>query len=204
MLSLPDFLLAVYCLVDDAYRAFLTQMHHGKPLRGRGRAPALSDSEVITMVVVGEFLGIDTDRGIHHYFYHHWRALFPRIPSRTSFLRQAANLWVVIGHIQRALARHMGAFEDDCHIVDGFPMVVANINRAKRAKSFRGYATRGYCASKKQWFYGFHGVVLISLTGVVVDLTVVASNIDEREAAWDVLDGILGKLLGDKGYLSRV
>jgi hypothetical protein len=37
----------------------------------------------------------------------------------------------------------LGAFDDDCHIVDGLPMTVANINRAKRTKSFRGEATQG-------------------------------------------------------------
>lgn len=45
------------------------------------------------MEVVGEFLGIDTDKGIHGYFKRHWAELFPRIPDRSAFLRQSANLW---------------------------------------------------------------------------------------------------------------
>jgi hypothetical protein len=203
MFSVLDFILVVYCLIDDAYRAFLHDMRANKPLRRSGPAPKLSDAEVITMLIVGEFLGFDTDEGIHRYFRQHWGKLFPKIPDRTTFLRQAANLWVVIAHIQRALARHLGAFDDDCHIVDGLPMTVANINRAKRTKSFRGEATQGYCASKKQYFYGFHGTLLISLSGVITGFTVTGANVDEREAAWDVLDEVIGLMLGDKGYISR-
>jgi hypothetical protein len=203
MLSVYDFILAVYCLVDDSYRSFLRSMRGNKPLRTSGPNPKLSDSEVITMIVVGEFLGYDTDEGIHQYFRQHWDALFPNIPNRTTFLRQAANLWVVIAHIQRTIACYLGAFDDDCHIVDGLPMTVANVNRAKRTKSFRGEATKGYCASKKQYFYGFHGTLLVSLGGVITGFTATAANVDEREAAWDVLDEVMGLLLGDKGYISH-
>jgi len=35
------------------------------------------DSEVITMEVVGEFLGIDTDKHIWQYFREHWLMFFP-------------------------------------------------------------------------------------------------------------------------------
>jgi hypothetical protein len=203
MLSVSDFIHAVYALIDDAYRAFLRESCGGRPLRASGRTPCLSDSEVITMIVVGEFLGFDTDEGIHAYFRQHWGQLFHRIPHRTTFLRQAANLWVIIAHIQQALARHLGAFDDTVHIVDGLPMTVANVNRAKRTKSFRGEATIGYCASKRLYFYGFHGHLLISLGGVITSFSVTGANVDERRAAWDLLDHVVGLLLGDKGYISR-
>jgi hypothetical protein len=37
----------------------------GRCIRSRGPAPKLSDAEVLTIEVVGEFLGIDTDKGIY-------------------------------------------------------------------------------------------------------------------------------------------
>jgi len=49
------------------------------PWRRRGPQPTLSDSEVLTMEVVGEFLGYDTDEGIFDYFYWHWLDLFPAL-----------------------------------------------------------------------------------------------------------------------------
>jgi hypothetical protein len=44
----------------------------------------------MTMETVAEFQGIDTDRAIRQYFRRHWSALFPRLKSCSSFVRQAA------------------------------------------------------------------------------------------------------------------
>ncbi len=43
-------LIYVYCIVDDFMK--------GKRIRTRGPQPLLSDSEVITMEIIGSFLGI--------------------------------------------------------------------------------------------------------------------------------------------------
>jgi len=43
--------------------------------------------------------------------------------------------------------------------------------------------------------------LLIDLRGVVVGVTVTAANVDERDAAYDILQAIAGLLLGDKGYI---
>lgn len=91
MLSIEDFIITVFCLVDDWLRDFPPWLH----LRSRGFEPALSDSEVIAMELIGVFLGIDTDKGIWAYFRRHWLPFFPRLASRSTFVRQAANLFAV-------------------------------------------------------------------------------------------------------------
>ena len=93
--------------------------------------PILSDSEVITMLIVGEFLGYDTDKAIWSYFRKHHRRLFPRLGHRTTFVRQAANLWWFTGALQRVLAKHLGALDDLVHVVDGFPILVAHLARGR-------------------------------------------------------------------------
>ena len=202
-MTVEDFLLAVYTLVDSLLQPLVSLHTNGRGLRAGRVQPKLSDSEVITMVVAGEFLGIDTDKHIWGYFKEHHRALFPRLGHRTTFLRQAANLWWFIGELQQLLAGRLGALADEVRIIDGFPMVVANINRASRTRSFRGEASRGYCAAKKHHFHGFRGHLVIALSGVVTSCTVTAANVDERQATWEVLDDEIELLLGDKGYLSR-
>lgn len=54
-------------------------------LRQRGFKPRLSDSEIITMEIIAEFLGIDTDKDAWEYFCNHWRELFPKIGSRANW-----------------------------------------------------------------------------------------------------------------------
>ena len=84
-MDLETFIVAVFCLVDD----FVRELCRGRKLRQRGPAPVLADSEVLTVEIVGAFLGVDTDRGLHAYFRHHFGHLFPglREVHRTTFVR---------------------------------------------------------------------------------------------------------------------
>jgi hypothetical protein len=79
------------------------------PLRQRGFSPKLSDSEVLTMEIVGEFLGIDMEKHIWQYFRRQWSPWFPQLGSRSTFVRQAANLWCSKHIIQEKLATSLGA-----------------------------------------------------------------------------------------------
>jgi hypothetical protein len=86
-MDITTFMIAIFCRIDD----FLV----GKRLRKRGPRPTLRDSEVLTIEVVGEFLGIDTESGIFTYFCRHYADWFPGLRKihRTTFTRQVANLW---------------------------------------------------------------------------------------------------------------
>lgn len=90
-MPLEDFIIAVFCCVEQMWQKSPMPAR----LRQRGFAPKLSDSEVITMEIVGEFLGFDSDQQIWKYFRSHWRHWFPSLGSRSTFLRQAANLWYI-------------------------------------------------------------------------------------------------------------
>jgi hypothetical protein len=89
------------------------------------------------------------------------------------------------------------------HLIDGIPIPLCCFSRAPRCHSFRGEADYGYCAAKKQTYYGFHGHLLISTTGVITGFTLTPANGSEREALWDVVSNIHGLLIGDKGYISQ-
>jgi len=199
MFSIEEFIIAVFCCVDD----LLNGMTHGHPIRQKGFAPALSDSEVVTMEIVAEYQGIDADQAIWKYFHRHWLAFFPGLKSRTSFVRQAANLWQYKQQIQQRLATELGGFDDRVHLVDGIPIPLCCFSRAPRCRSFSAEADYGYCAAKKQTYYGFHGHLLISLSGVITGFTLTPATGSEREALWDLVAGTQGLLIGDKGYLSQ-
>jgi hypothetical protein len=69
MFDTEEFIIAVFCCVDD----FFAEITRGSRIRSRGFAPSLSDSEVITMEIVGEFQSIDRDKDIWKYFRDHWQ-----------------------------------------------------------------------------------------------------------------------------------
>lgn len=198
-MSLEDFIIVVYVWVDDQLKEWLGPTRR---LRQRGFAPQLSDSEAITLMVVGEFLGYDTDVGIWAYFRQHWAAWFPGLRSRSGFARQAANLWVATQALQERLSTALGAMDDPVHLVDGFPVPVCVITRARRCVRFSAVADYGHCAAKNTRYYGLHGHLLVGSSGVMTRLTLSAANIDERQALWELTELLAGRLIGDKGYLS--
>src|SRR5215203_3441016 len=71
-MDLSTFIITVFCLIDDRLKDL------GR-LRERGPAPTLCDSEVLTIEVVGEFLGLDEDTELFAYFRRHYAHFFPNL-----------------------------------------------------------------------------------------------------------------------------
>jgi len=70
-MSMEEFIIEVFFMVDEHMKKVIGS----KKLRQRGFSPKLSDSEVITMEIVGEFLGMDKDMDIFRYFNSSWHQL---------------------------------------------------------------------------------------------------------------------------------
>lgn len=196
-MSMEEFIITVYCIVDD----LMKKIGENLKIRKSGFNPALSDSEMITMELVSEFSGIDTDKGAWEYFCNHWQFLFPNLGSRSNFAKHAANLWAIKQMMQKELAKQLGATSDFLHLSDGFPMPVCHFKRANFSQIFSGEASYGYCASKGETYYGFKGNLLINSEGVITATTVTQANIDERESLWDLVNGIHGTIISDKGLI---
>ena len=101
--QVEDFIITVFCLIDDLYKQLIS-----KPLRRRGSTPKLTDAEVITMEITAEFLGFHTDKAIWLYHKQHWQSLFPQICHRSQFVRQSANLWQVKQQLHQLVIRTIG------------------------------------------------------------------------------------------------
>jgi hypothetical protein len=85
-------LITVYCLIDGWLA--------GRRLRQRGPTPVLSDGEVLTVECVGEFLGIDTDKGLYDDFRRHYRDWL-HMPEVTDRLQAAGVLSSLPRHSRR-------------------------------------------------------------------------------------------------------
>lgn len=169
-MPLEDFIIVVYSLVDDWFRKL------PYPLRQRGYAPTFTDAEVVTLEIIAEYLGLEQDKQAWQYFNRHWRDWFPCLPTRTTYIRQCANLWAAKQQLQADLCDEIGAMDSRIHRVDGFPLKLCNFKRAPRCRLFAGEAAHGYCASKAMNYYGFQGVLIVSSAGVITGFTVMAAN----------------------------
>ena len=177
MFNIDEFIIAVYLCVDAHLELLLTLY----PPRGRGFAPGLRDSEVLTLAMVGEFLGHPDDSAIGRYFRRHWQPWFPGLGHRSTFIRQAANLWQYKQRMHQRLIQALAADQQNLYLMDRFPMPVCGFKRAPQARGCQGSASFGRSATKLGTFYGFRGHLLINAQGAVLGLAVTPVNVDERD-----------------------
>lgn len=195
-MTLEDLIITTYCFVDDYLKE--SGFTH---LRKRGESPALSDAEVITLEIVGEYLGHGSDKRIWAYFKEHWHHFFPTIVCRTSFSRQCANLSEVKKKLQEYVSSEVST-DQNLYLCDGFPVPVCHIKRYKRSKTeLRIRGSAGYCAAKAEHYFGFKGHLLITQHGSVVAYELAAANVDERDILPEIVGNRDGMLIGDKGLI---
>lgn len=191
------FIIYVYCLVCQQFARIVAE----KPLRRRGYPPALSDEEVITLEVCGEYLGFDKDEAIFDYFVAHYAEWFPNLKQRTTFVRQAANLWQVKAMIQQRLTHISGQATDPVQIIDTMPLPVCVYTRSQRDRCFKPDADYGYCAAKDMHYYGFKMGLRISRDGMILHYPLLPARPHDSKLLDDLIEGFQGVALADKGFI---
>lgn len=197
-MSRDDFIIYVYCVVCDEYPKAKTNCH----LREQGGfSPALTDEEVITMQVCGEFFKQHTDKDLYNYFYAHYRHFFPQLRDRSLFVRQAANLWGVMRFIQEQLVIHSGQAQEGIQIVDTMPLPVCGYTRSARDRCFKPEADYGYCAAKREHYYGFKFGLRITQCGMITAYPLLPARPHDVNFREVLSDGFSGIIPADKGFI---
>lgn len=150
-MDLDTFIIATLCLIDDTIQAGIPQ----ECRRQRGPASQLTPSEVLTILAVGEYLGLDLDLHLSQYFRTHYAAFFPALahPHRTSFTRQAANWWGLTAWAWQRLA-DASWHDDTIGFIDSLPTPVCRFARAKRCRRLLEESAFGKDPVARQTFWG--------------------------------------------------
>lgn len=214
-MTYDDYLLALFYLVDSELAAMNLPR-----LRGRGPRPKLHDSEVITMELAGEFLGLDTDKGIWSHFRRHHLAEFPRLAQvdRTRFARQAADLWRVKQLLHGRLLALLPSRDPACAgeadggeplwLIDSFPLRVCRFKRAPGHKLFREKAAYGRDPTGERLFFGFRVHLRCNGRGACAAAALAPANVADPSLVPELLpppgpDGAgagAGTGIGDRNY----
>ncbi len=196
-MSRSYFIIMVYCLVCEHYQAVIAQ----HPIRRRGFPPALSDEEVITIEICGEYFGFHQDEAIYDYFRTHYLHFFPKLRERTNFVRQAANLWHIKAMIQQRLTQVSGQAADDVQPIDTLPLPVCVYTRSRRDRCFKPHADYGHCSAKKLDYYGFKLGLRISRVGMIIDYPLLPARPHDSQLLDDLIAGFEGVVPADKGFV---
>ena len=194
-MNLIDYIVNVFVMADDFCKIYFP----ARKLRSRGPLPKLADSEVITMELVGEYLGLGTDEGIHHYFCRHWHHLFPNLPDRSNFARQCANVW----DVKQSFFEYLSGFQDHyLQILDSMPIEVCKFVRAKTSQQFKDSAAYGKWFG--QTFFGYRLHLKITDIGMIRQFILAPANEhDIRYVEPLIAQDRGGWVLADKGYRSK-
>lgn len=197
--NLKDFFLVSYVIIDDIYHKIIPDRIR---FRRNYTESKLSDSEIITLAIVGEIHGISSEKAWFNYVRKNLKDLFPNLSHRTRFNRTRRNLESVINAIRKEIGNYLGYNQSDLYIIDSMPIPICGFGRAHFSKRFKDISSYGYCASKKETYYGLKLHAIVTLDGYITDIELTAANVDDREILWEIIPNSYQTIvLGDKGYI---
>lgn len=177
-MDLETFFTLLYVLVDDWYKAYVQAL---KPQTG-GSKPTMSDSEVLTVALVGEWrVGVpwQSERGLVRYMQAHGRGMFPTMLKRSGFNQRVRHLWGAFILLQQAVGALLDTTAALYECVDSLPLVAFSGGQANREKGhwlWQSSVGRGAGG----WFWGDHLLAVVSSSQAVTGWLLGTAAINDR------------------------
>ena len=200
----------IFVLVDDFFQ---TRYQNSNVMRRSHRPPPeFTDSEVVTIQIMGELLSVDSQRAWLNLLRKNWLHLFPKIPERSRFGRRLRKLNYVFSQLQEHLGLQTDANLESYYIVDSFPLTLCHMQRLKGSKKpFEYFANVGYNPSKKIYYYGVKVHLATDLRGIPRFVFMTPANVSDsatlemmvQEIHQTNYSGSTAKVIGDKGYIAK-
>ena len=205
-MNTEDKIIEIFCKVDDfckkfekAKKGFVLTKDNNK--QSRNKPCKLRDSEVISILI---FFHLKRFRNLKifytQYVQKHMTKEFPQTVSYNRFveLEQKAIIPMVL-YLQTCCLGKC----TNISFVDSTKLAVCNNKRIHSNKVFKGIAERGHTTTG--WFYGFKLHIIINDKGEILSFMITQGNTDDRVPLTNenFIKKIIGKLVGDKGYLSE-
>lgn len=196
--SFADFCRWMYVLVDDVWQTL-------RPLfRRPGPAPVCSDSELLTLAIVGECRGWDVETELLS-AWRDYRDLFPHLPSQSRFNRRRRQLLDAFQLVRRVVLAGLDLAQDRPCALDSLPIPVVGFHLVPGSTGdwpCHG-AAFGKVPSKKQTIYGDKLHLRVTLGGVILDFELAPANASDLAVGCELLEGHTDlAAIGDKAYLS--
>lgn len=191
----------LFCHMDDFYESFKSHAESGQlPLKGaKSFNSRLYPSEIMTIVVYFHLSHYRNFKAYYKFLQNHLHKAFPNLVSYNRFVELIPSVLVPL---TRFLDTQMGQVTG-LSFVDSTHVKVCHNKRIKQNKVFKGLAKRG--KSTMGWFFGFKLHLVINDKGELLAFYLSPGNVDDRneKVMKHLTQRLLGKLFGDKGYLSQ-
>jgi len=193
--DLDTLLIALYCAACALFPAQRTPR--------RGRPEALSDNELLTLMVAQMLLQAPSDRVFLRRARRRLGHLFPVLPSQSRYNERCRTLAPKLLLLWKAIAAETLGAGDDLRLLDTTPLPCGQSIQTTRTSQLAPWAGFGYCPAHSRRYWGFKLVLLCAPDGTIIDFDLVAANTPEREAGLALLaaNPIEGAtIICDKGF----
>ena len=193
-----DFCTWKYMIVDDIW------LQIASLFKRPGPAPTCSDSELITMALVGECRGWDVETEMLSHCHDH-QDLFPHIPSQSRFNRRRRNLMLAFNLIRRIVLQMLDVAEDSQCVIDSLPIPVVQFYLVPSSTGdWQAYgSTFGKVPAKNETIFGYKLHLLTTVGGVLLDFELAPAHKTDLAVAYEMLvEHSDLDVLGDKAYIS--
>lgn len=85
--------------------------------------------------------------------------------------------------------------------IDTLPLPVCKTSRASRSSFRRDQADYGYCAAKREYYYGFKLGLRVTPLGMIVNYPLLPARPHDIQSLDTLVEGFQGTIIGDKGFL---
>ena len=126
-----------------------------------------------------------------------YRGCFGDLPSYGRFVALTPRLFAPLCVLMQSLSGE----ETGIYVADSTKLTVCANPRIRRNRTFKGLAAQG--RSTMGWFFGFKLHVVINHKGELIVVKITPGNTDDRVPLKGLVAGLKGKLLADKGYISK-
>jgi len=196
-----DNLISLFSFVDDFSKIFLPKwqkhlLENG--LKKRQRRCKMSPSEIVTILIHFHQMRFRNFKSYYKFYVEtHMNHLFMNLVSYNRFVEITKDNLMFLCFISQSISgRKTGIY-----FVDSTILKSCHIKREKQNKVFKKIAKKA--KSTLGWFFGFKLHLVINDKGEIMAFKLTAGNVDDRKPVPDLVKDLMGKLIGDKGYISK-
>lgn len=191
----------LFCMVDDFCISFMPQWENTLIEEGICQKTwqcRMSPSEIITILLL---FHQHQYRNFKHFYLGYvkrfMRSDFPDLLSYNRFVEQQKRILLPLLYFMHSLPKA----KTGIYFLDSTPLEVCHIKREKQHKVFAGFAEKS--CSTLGWFFGFKLHIVVNCAGDIMAFKLTKATVDDRKTVPELTEGLSGKLLGDKGYISK-
>lgn len=198
---MPETIITIYCFFDELLKAI---GHKDDP------QTAVTTAEIMTIATVAaELFTGNQQRALEFMTTHGYVKPFSKSRFNRRLHRIPEALWQfalsTLAQIHQNTQNQNQNQPAPWHIVDTFPLPACRNIRIRRCHLYRGESYRGYCASKREYYFGLKVCVIVNLDGAPIEFLLApaatADIVTLRSLPLNLPEG--STLLGDMGFLDR-